>query len=47
MKELLDGGENVIKPAKIPNKAFGMRYKVKLKFLKLMYNHKKLVTTNE
>ena len=24
----LDGGENIIKPAKIPNKAFGMRYKV-------------------
>ena len=26
----LDGGENIIKPAKIPNKAFGMRYKVTL-----------------
>ena len=24
----LDGGENIIQPAKIPNKAFGMRYKV-------------------
>ena len=28
IKLKLDGGENVIKPAKIPNKAFGMRYKV-------------------
>ena len=28
IKLKLDGGENIIKPAKIPNKAFGMRYKV-------------------
>ena len=28
VKIQLDGGENIIKPAKIPNKAFGMRYKV-------------------
>ena len=28
MKIKLEGGENIIKPAKIPNKAFGMRYKV-------------------
>ena len=28
VKAQLDGGENIIKPAKIPNKAFGMRYKV-------------------
>ena len=30
IKLKLDGGENIIKPAKIPNKAFGMRYKVTL-----------------
>ena len=28
IKHKLEGGENIIKPAKIPNKAFGMRYKV-------------------
>ena len=28
VKIKLDGGENIIKQAKIPNKAFGMRYKV-------------------
>ena len=28
MKTKLEGGENIIVPAKIPNKAFGMRYKV-------------------
>ena len=28
LKTQLEGGENIIKPAKIPNKAFGMRYKV-------------------
>ena len=28
MRTQLEGGENIIKPAKIPNKAFGMRYKV-------------------
>ena len=28
VKTQLDGGENIIQPAKIPNKAFGMRYKV-------------------
>ena len=28
IKLKLDGGENIIKPAKIPNKAFGIRYKV-------------------
>ena len=28
IKVKLDGGENIIKQAKIPNKAFGMRYKV-------------------
>jgi len=28
VKVKLDGGENIIKQAKIPNKAFGMRYKV-------------------
>ena len=28
IKIKLEGGENIIKPAKIPNKAFGMRYKV-------------------
>ena len=30
IKLKLEGGENIIKPAKIPNKAFGMRYKVTL-----------------
>ena len=30
VKTQLEGGENIIKPAKIPNKAFGMRYKVVL-----------------
>ena len=28
IRHKLEGGENIIKPAKIPNKAFGMRYKV-------------------